>query len=185
MNTRLKLIISCLLVLAVVQKSFSKLPSHRIYLKHCITNVIVGYKTTDSAGVVVGSKTSDSTATATIADTEIQQSIVSTISFLNNTTISNDAPFILVGKEYSYLIFKTASATSASIRVAVELTLVGEVYKFQNSTPGKQIHICEVKGECPTCDFLKDTDKTITGCGCNSGDVTDNGGCQQFFFFTH
>jgi hypothetical protein len=194
MNSKLKLIIPLFFV-TVTAMGFSE-PSSKKYMNHARTDsplifnvsnsrdIAVGTGTSDSTGIEVGTRNADSTGTASVSNTVIQQSIVSTISLLNNTTVSSDAPSIFVGKQYSYLIFKTSNSTE-TFKVAVELTLEGNIFKFQSSVPGKQIHVCKDAGVCATCDFFKDENNTITGCGCSSDNVPGGGGCQQFFFFTH
>ena len=132
--------------------------------------------------IQVGNKINDSTGQVTISNSDIQSSIISNIDSLANCLITSEVPTLIVGRFFSYLVFKATNPASENIRVAIELIIEGNVLKFQSS-PGKQLHICKNLTGCSNCNYIKDRNKTIIGCNC-SVNPTAAQGCKHTFLLT-
>ena len=137
--------------------------------------------------VVVGTKTNSTLGTVSISNSNIQQSILSTISDLSNTTITSDQSSISVSDVYNYLVLQVTNAAGDTLSVAVRLTLSSNEFSFQPHT-SKDVRICKGYGTCTSCTFMFGEAKNIRGCfirklikgqelnysGCNSSVITAN-----------
>jgi hypothetical protein len=117
-------------------------------------------------GIPVGNRTGDSTGTITISNLGIQQSIVSTIPMFNGWIMPSQSVALSVNPLHSYLIFDMIKPSGDTAKIAVELAQDNNVFIFQPHA-GSKILFYTRSGNATNCKFLRDWEKSITGCRCD------------------
>lgn len=126
----------------------------------------------DSGDVFVGNRTSDSTATLILTSTDIQESIVSTISYLDGMNLNGASPSLMVTPAAAYIILTGTDESGIPVTVAIQLICDKASMAYRQKSK-QTVHICRRSPECSACKFITLGNLILT-CQCASQNPADS-----------
>lgn len=170
MNSKLKLIIPLFFVIAFIAMGFSKTPVKKPLAKADTRKSLI-FKVIDSSDILIGNRTSDSTGVMTISSSDIQQSIVSGIPYLNGISLSN--PSLMVTPVTAYILLNGTNTTGNTVKVAIQILSNEDSTLTYHHHDRTLLHICTKNSDCGNCQFIT-LGNVILTCQCGSQAPSDS-----------
>ncbi len=132
----------------------------------------------DSGDIVIGNRISDSSGVMTITPSDIQQSVVATISYLNGMSLSS--PSLMVTPVTAYILLNGTDGSGNSVKVAIQILSNSDSSLTFNPHDRMLLHVCTQTSGCGDCQFIT-LGNLIFTCSCGGQPLSDTtpAGCHN------